>query len=67
MRTIEFKATVNGKKVTVHSEIDGYKPLGVEAFDADGNEVNLTMKDEDRLYLQACDKVLDMYPLVSTR
>lgn len=61
MKTIEFEAIVAGKPVTVHSEVDGYKPLGVEAFDADGNEVQLSKEDEDRLYLRACDKVQDQY------
>ena len=59
MKNVEFLATVNGREVTVRSEVDGYKPLGVEAFDADGNEVELGTADEDRLYEIACEKVQD--------
>ena len=59
MKSIEFKAEVNGQDVDVHAEVDGYKPLGVEATDANGNEIELTTYDEDRLYEIACEKVQD--------
>ena len=63
-RFIRFPWTVtrDGLEIhlTVNSEIDGYKPLYVEAWDSLDNYFTLTREEEQKVYEQACQEVFQM-------
>jgi len=57
---VEFMAVLeDGRKVKIVSEIDGYKPLAVEAYDEDGEEVPIPAAEEDGLYEEACQRAAE--------
>ena len=58
-KSIEITVELNGKPMTVCSEVDGYKPLGVEVYDEDGNEIEVDRKTYDMLYEKLCQEVTE--------